>query len=73
VESLLPQITSLVRDRFQRSSGSVEEVVNVAASDHQSVAWLADRVRMMTVRGFLRTTFEQLADDMLALAGAGAG
>jgi hypothetical protein len=27
----------------------------------------------MTVRGFLRTTFEQLADDMLALAGAGAG
>jgi hypothetical protein len=70
VESVLPQITSLVHDRLQRSSGSVEEVVHIAASDHQSVAWLADRVRVMTVRGFLRTTFEQLADDMLALAGS---
>jgi hypothetical protein len=70
VESVLPQITSLVHDRLQRSSGSVEEVVQVAAGDHQSVAWLADRVRVMTVRGFLRTTFEQLADDMLALAGS---
>ena len=72
VELVLPQITSLVHDRLQRSSGSVEEVVQIAAGDHQSVTWLADRVRVMTVRGFLRTTFEQLADDMLALAGSDA-
>jgi hypothetical protein len=69
VTSIVPQLKSLVQNRLQRSSGPVEEVVEVAASDHQSVAWLADRVRVMTVRGFQHTTFEQLADDMLALAG----
>lgn len=68
VESVLPQLLSLVQARLQRSSGSVEQVVDDAASDHQSVGWLADRVRVMTVRGFLRTTFEQLADDILAVA-----
>ncbi len=70
VASIMPQLKSLVQNRLQRSSGSVEEIVDVAASDHQSVAWLADRVRVMTVRGFVHTTFEQLADDMLALAAA---
>lgn len=69
VASIAPELKSLVQNRLQRSSGSVEEVVDIAASDHQSVAWLADRVRVMTVRGFQHTTFEQLADDMLALAG----
>jgi hypothetical protein len=73
VASMLPQLKSLVQNRLQRSSGSVEEIVDIAASDHQSVAWLADRVRVMTVRGFVHTTFEQLADDMLALAGSDAG
>jgi hypothetical protein len=73
VESMVPQLKSLVQNRLQRSSGSVEEIVDIAASDHQTVAWLADRVRVMTVRGFVRTTFEQLADDMLALAGSDAG
>ncbi len=68
VELVLPQLLSLVQNRLQRSSGSVEQVVDDAASDHQSVIWLADRVRVMTVRGFLRTTLEQLADDMLAVA-----
>ncbi len=70
VASIMPQLKSLVQSRLQRSSGSVEEMVDVAAGDHQSVAWLADRVRVMTVRGFVHTTFEQLADDMLALAAA---
>lgn len=73
VASMVPQLKSLVQNRLQRSSGSVEEIVDVAASDHQSVAWLADRVRVMTVRGFVHTTFEQLADDILALAGSDAG
>jgi len=72
VQSIVPQLKSLVQNRLQRSSGSVEEIVDVAASDHQSVAWLADRVRVMTVRGFMHTTFEQLADDMLGLAGSDA-
>lgn len=72
VKSVLPQLLSLTQDQLHRSSGSVEEVVSIAASDHQSVAWLADRVRVMTVRGFLRPTFEQLADDMLALTGSDA-
>jgi hypothetical protein len=67
VESVLPQLKLLVQNRLQRSSGSVEEVVDSAANDRQSVAWLADRVRVMTVRGFLHSTFDQLADDMLAL------
>lgn len=73
VASMVPQLKSLVQHRLQRSSGSVEEIVDVAASDHQSVAWLADRVRVMTVRGFVHTTFEQLADDMLALVGSDSG
>ena len=67
VDSLLPQLRLLVRNRLQRSSGSVEEVVDGAAIDRQSVEWLADRVRVMSVRGFLHSTFDQLADDMLAL------
>ncbi len=67
VESVLPQLKTLVRDRLQRSSGSVEEVVDAAARDRQSLEWLADRVRVMTVRGFLHSTFDQLADEMLAL------
>jgi hypothetical protein len=71
VESVLPQLRLLVQNRLQRSSGSVDEVVENAANDRQSVAWLADRVRVMTVRGFLHSTFDQLADDMLALADRG--
>lgn len=67
VESVLPELRLLVQNRLQRSSGSVDEVVENAANDRQSVAWLADRVRVMTVRGFLHSTFDQLADDMLAL------
>jgi hypothetical protein len=68
VESVLPQLKLLVRNRLQRSSGSVEEIVDTAAHDRHSVEWLADRVRVMTMRGFLPSTFDQLADDMLALA-----
>jgi hypothetical protein len=69
VASVLPQLRLLVQHRLQRSSGSVEEIVESAATDHQNVAWLSDRVRVMTMRGFLHSTFDQLADDMLALAG----
>jgi hypothetical protein len=68
VESVLPQLKLLVRNRLQRSSGSVEEIVDSAAHDRQSVEWLADRVRVVSMRGFLHSTFDQLADDMLALA-----
>jgi hypothetical protein len=68
VASLLPELKLLVRGRLQRSSGSVEQIVETAANDHQSIEWLADRVRVMTVRGFVHSTFDQLADDMLALA-----
>jgi hypothetical protein len=68
VESVLPQLKLLVHHRLQRSSASVEEVVESAAHDRHSVEWLADRVRVMTIRGFLHSTFDQLADDMLALA-----
>ena len=53
VESVLPQLKLLVRNRLQRSSGSVEEVVDSAAHDRHSVEWLSDRVRVMTMRGFL--------------------
>jgi len=67
VESMLPELKLLVRNRLQRSSASVEEVVDVAATDRQSVEWLADRVRAMTVRGFLHSTLDQLADDMILL------
>jgi hypothetical protein len=42
--------------------------VDAAADGGESVTWLADRVRVMPVRGFMTSTFEQLAEDMLALA-----
>jgi hypothetical protein len=73
VDSLLPELKLLVRNRLQLSSASVEEVVDGAASDRQSVEWLADRVRVMTVRGYLHSTFVQLANDMLALTRRGTG
>jgi hypothetical protein len=68
VESLLPALKHLVQQRMQRSAGPVEAVIDAAADGGESVAWLADRVRVMTVRGFMSSTFEQLAEDMLALS-----
>jgi hypothetical protein len=68
VAALLPQLRSLVRERLQLSSASVEDLLDAAATDGQTVAWLADRVRVMTVRGFMHSTLEHLADEMLALA-----
>jgi len=67
VESLLPELKLLVQQRLRRSAGPVEDVVDAAADGGESVAWLADRVRVMTVRGFMMSTLEQLAQDMLAL------
>jgi hypothetical protein len=68
VRALLPILKDLVHTRLQRSSGPVDDVVDAAADEDRSVEWLAQRVRGMTVRGFMVSTFEQLADDMLALA-----
>jgi hypothetical protein len=68
VRALLPLLRDLVHTRLQRSSGPVDDVVDAAADEDRSVEWLAQRVRGMTVRGFMVSTFEQLADDMLALA-----
>jgi hypothetical protein len=73
VASVLPQLKLLVQTRLQRSSVSVEEIVESAAIDHHNVGWLSDRVRVMTMRGFLHSTFDQLADDMLELAGRDQG
>jgi hypothetical protein len=67
VRAVLPELRLLVRNRLQRSSGPVDDVVDAAAGDDRSVEWLAQSVRVMTVRGFMASTFEQLADDMLAL------
>jgi hypothetical protein len=67
VASVRPELKRMVQRRLQRSSRPVEEIVDAAADDHQSVAWLADRVRATRIRGFMASTFEQLADDMLAL------
>jgi hypothetical protein len=71
VASLLAALKLLVRDRLQRSSAPVEEIVQSAADDRQTVERLAERVRVMHVRGFMPATFEQLADDMLALSRRG--
>ena len=71
--TLLPDLKLLVRKRLQRSSGSVEEVIERAAAEGQSLEWLADEVRAMRVRGFMPETFERLADDMLSLAGRSNG
>ena len=68
VRALLPELKLLVHNRLQRSSGPVDDVVDAAADDDRSVEWLGQRVRVMTVRGFMASTLEQLADDMLALA-----
>jgi hypothetical protein len=68
VRAVLPELRLLVRNRLQRSSGPVDDVVDAAAGDDRSVEWLAHSVRAMTVRGFMASTFEQLADDMQALA-----
>jgi hypothetical protein len=67
VRVLLPNLKVLVHNRLQRSSGPVDDVVDAAAHEDRSVEWLAQRVRAMTVRGFMGSTFDQLADDMLAL------
>jgi hypothetical protein len=67
VRALLPKLKALVHNRLQRSSGPIDDVVDAAADADRSVEWLAQRVRAMTVRGFMLSTFEQLADDMLAL------
>lgn len=67
VRALLPELKLLVRNRLQRSSGPVDDVLDAAADDNRTVEWLTERVRVMTVRGFMAPTFEQLADDMLAL------
>lgn len=67
VRALLPELKLLVRNRLQRSSGPVDDVLDAAADDNRTVEWLTQRVRVMTVRGFMASTFEQLADDMLAL------
>lgn len=67
VRALLPKLKALAHDRLQRSSGPVDDVVDAAAYEDRSVEWLAQRVRGMTVRGFMVSTFEQLAEDMLAL------
>ena len=67
VRVLLPNLKVLVHNRLQRSSGPVDDVVDAAAHEDRSVEWLAQRVRAMTVRGFMVSTFEQLADEMLAL------
>jgi hypothetical protein len=69
VAALLPNLKVLARTRLQRSSGPIEDVIDAAAGDQQSVDWLAGRVRVMSVRGFMASTLEQLADDMLALTG----
>jgi hypothetical protein len=67
VRALLPTLQALVHDRLQRSSGPVDDLVDAAADEDRSIVWLAKRVRAMTVRGFMASTFERLADDMLAL------
>jgi|GEM_PF-3361039 len=69
VESVIPQLKLLVRNHLQRSSAPVDELIDSAADDRRNVEWLADRVRAMTVRGFQRSTFDHLADEMLELMG----
>jgi hypothetical protein len=65
--TLRPELKLLAQRRLQRSSRPVEDIVDAAADDRQTVAWLADRVRVTRIRGFMASTFEQLAEDMLAL------
>jgi hypothetical protein len=67
VGALLPELKLLVRGRLQRSSEPVENMIDAAAEDRRSIEWLAERVRMMRIRGFMASTFERLADEMLAL------
>lgn len=66
---MIPQLKLLVRNHLQRSSAPVDELIDSAADDRRNVEWLADRVRAMTVRGFQRSTFDHLADEMLELMG----
>lgn len=69
--ALVPELKLLAQDRLHRSSGPVENVIDVAVHERRSLAWLAERVRVISVRGFMASTFDQLAEDMLALAGRG--
>jgi hypothetical protein len=68
VVSLVPAFKLLAQRRLQRSSTPVEDVVDRAVSEHQSVEWLVSSVRMMRVRGFVSDTLERLADEIQALA-----
>jgi hypothetical protein len=67
VVSLVPELKLLARRRLQRSSAPVEDAVDRAASENQSVDRLVASVRVMRVRGFVPETFEHLADEMQAL------
>ncbi len=67
VGALLPELKRLVQRRLQRSSAPVDDAVDRAADENRSVDWLAARVRVMRVRGFVPETLEHLADEMQAL------
>ncbi|MGA7989353.1 MAG: hypothetical protein WCB51_13250 [Candidatus Dormiibacterota bacterium] len=66
--SLLPELKSLAQRRLQRSSTPVEDAVDRAADENQTLDWLVAFVRGMRVRGFVAETFEHLADEMQALS-----
>ena len=70
VRAFVQELKLLAQGRLHRSSGPVEDIIDTAAHERRSLAWLAQHVRLMSVRGFVSPTFEQLADDMLALATA---
>ena len=69
--ALAPELKLIAQGRLHRSSGPVEDIIDTAAHERRTIAWLAAQVRLIRVRGFVASTFEQMADDMLGLAKRG--
>jgi hypothetical protein len=68
VAELLPDLKLLARSRLQLSSRTVEVLLEDAASSQSTLEEVARDVRTMSIRGVMRPTLEQLADEMLELS-----
>ena len=70
ISDRLPDLKLLVRTRLRLSSQRVETLLDDAAASHLPIDSVAEQIRRLSIRGVMPSTMEQLADDVLALAGS---
>lgn len=69
VAALLPELRALVQRRLHRSAPRLQLVLDEAAADGRSVEWVAAAVRATPVRGVMQSSLDEIADEMLEVAG----